>query len=118
AVRAEGDIVDPVAVALPFRHRLAGSRIERRQPLPLTFRLYYRQSRAVWAHDDGAGLFCLRYFHATEDLARLAQQVEGRVRDPHRDAKSAASLRGAEIPPASGPDRQGLVLAARQVGEA
>ena len=53
-----------------------------------------RQPRAVRAHDDGTGLPGLRHFHATEDLAGLVQQVEGRVPDPRRDPKSAAGLRG------------------------
>src|SRR5262249_13352056 len=108
AVRAEGGSPDAIAVALPFGHRLAGSRIEHRKLPRLTLKLWNHQPRAVWAHDDGADLFCPRYFHATEDLAGLVQQVESRVRDPHRDAKSAASLRGGELPPASGPDRPRL----------
>src|SRR5262249_11545483 len=68
SVRAEGERPDVVAMGLAFGHQLAGSRIEHRQSPLLAFDPANRHPRAVWAHDDVAGLSYPRYFHATNNL--------------------------------------------------
>ena len=118
AVRAEGVGPDTVAVAVADRHLLSGRRVEHQQPNPFAVRPDARQTRTIRAHGNGPRPLCPRHRYATKDLTGLAQQVKGRVPDPHRDSQPAAGLRDGYIPLVLDADRQTPVLASLQVRDA
>src|SRR5262249_39560822 len=110
AVRAEGNGPDVALVALADRRSFAGGRVEHRAPYPLAVASETCQPGPVRADDDGD--VDPRHVHATEDLAGLVEQFEGRVPDPRHDAQSATCLRGTDRASAFEVDRQGPGLAA------